>query len=140
MGLFLVAKLTEMGEMGEKDLMDNFTTFMAGIFRSIRFGATSSHGKANMVRFNYFQEKEAFTRNEATGTYRVNFDLMYEAMLDLSNTILIIQGNGDYDAAKKILDEMGFIQDQLQADLDRLKEKGIPKDIVFEQGTTVLGL
>lgn len=140
LGLFLVAKLTEMGEMGEKDLMDNFTTFMAGIFRSIRFGATSSHGKANMVRFNYFQEKGAFTRDESTGTYRINFDVMYEAMLDLSNTILIIQGNGDYDAAKKILDEKGYIQDQLQADLDRLKAKGIPKDIVFEQGLTVLGL
>jgi len=140
LGLFLVTKLTEMGEMGEKDLMDNFTTFMAGIFRSIRFGASSSHGKANMVRFNYFQEKGAFTRDEATGTYRVNFDVMYEAMLDLSNTILIIQGNGDYDAAKKMLDEMGFIQNQLQADLDRLKENGIPKDIVFEQGTAVLGL
>lgn len=140
LGLFLVTKLTEMGEMGEKDLMDNFTTFMAGIFRSIRFGATSSHGKANMVRFNYFQEKGAFTRDESTGTYRVNFDVMYEAMLDLSNTILVIQGNGDYDAAKKILDEKGYIQDQLQADLDRLKAKGIPKDIVFEQGLTVLGL
>lgn len=140
LGLFLVTKLSEMGEMGEKDLMDNFTTFMAGIFRSIRFGATSSHGKANMVRFNYFQEKGAFTRDEATGTYRVNFDLMYEAMLDLSNIILVIQGNGDYDAAKKILDEKGYIQDQLQADLDRLKAKGIPKDIVFEQGVAVLGL
>ncbi|MCK5820978.1 MAG: Zn-dependent hydrolase [Bacteroidales bacterium] len=140
LGLFLVTKLTEMGEMGEKDLMDNFTTFMAGIFRSIRFGATSSHGKANMVRFNYFQDKGAFTRDASTGTYSINFDVMYEAMLDLSNTILVIQGNGDYDAAKKILDEKGYIQDQLQADLDRLKAKGIPKDIVFEQGTTVLGL
>ncbi len=140
LGLFLVTKLTEMGEMGEKDLMDNFTTFMAGIFRSIRFGATSSHGKANMVRFNYFQEKGAFTRDEESGTYRINFDIMYDAMMDLSNMILIIQGNGDYDAAKRILDEKGYIQDQLQADLDRLKEKGIPKDIVFEQGITVLGL
>lgn len=140
LGLFLVTKLTEMGEMGEKDLMDNFTTFMAGIFRSVRFGASSSHGKANMVRFNYFQEKGAFTRDEATGTYRINYDLMFQAMLDLSNTILTIQGNGDYEAAKSLLDEKGFIQDQLQSDLDRLKEKGIPKDIVFKQGTAVLGL
>lgn len=140
LGLFLVSKLTEFGEMGEKDLMDNFTTFMAGIFRSVRFGATSSHGKANMVRFNYFQEKGAFTRDEASGTYRVNYDLMYQAMLDLSNTILIIQGDGDYEAAKTMLSEKGYIQDQLQSDLDRLKAKGIPKDIVFEQGIKALGL
>ena len=92
-----------------------------------------------MVRFNYFQEKGAFTRDEESGTYRVNYDAMFEAMLSLTNTILIIQGDGDYNAAKEMLD-MGFIQDELQADLDRLKEKGIPKDIVFKQGTEVLGL
>ena len=70
----------------------------------------------------------------------MNFDVMYQAMLDLSNMILIVQGDGDYDAAKKILDDKGYIQDQLQADLDRLKEKGIPKDIAFIQGEDVLDL
>lgn len=139
-GLFIVTKLAEMGELGEKDLMDNFVTFMAGIFRSVRFGATSSHGKANMVRFNYFQEAGAFSRDEVTGTYRVNFDEMYQAMIDLTREILIIQGNGDYDAAKKMLDDKGYIKEELQSDLDRLKEKGIPKDIVFIQGIDVLGL
>ena len=139
LGLFLVTELVNMGEMGEKDLMDNFTTFMAGIFRSVRFGASSSHGKANMVRFNYFQEKGAFTRDANSGTYSVNYDAMFEAMLSMTSEILTIQGNGDYEAAKAML-EKGFIQDQLQADLDRLKEKGIPKDIIFKQGTEVLGL
>ncbi len=139
-GLYLVSKLTEMGEFGDKDLMDNYVTFMAGIFRSVRFGATSSHGKANMVRFNYFQEKGAFTRDEITGTYRVNFDAMTQAMLDLTKEILIVQGNGDYEAAKKILSEDGYIKESLQKDLDRLKEKGIPKDIVFIQGIDVLDL
>ena len=137
-GLYLVCQLTEMGEMGEKDLMENFTTFFAGIFRSIRFGATSAHGKANMVRFNYFEQAGAFTREE-TGKYRVNYEAMYDAMIAISREILTIQGNGDYAAAKNMMDK-GMITDQLQADLDRLKEKGIPKDIVFEQGVTVLGL
>lgn len=138
-GLYLVTRLAEMGELGEKDLMENFVTFFAGIFRSVRFGATSSHGKANMFRFNYFQEAGAFTRDEETGTYRIDFDKMYQAMIDLSREILIIQGDGDYEAAGKLLD-MGYIPDQLQADLDRLNEKGIPKDIVFKQGRAVLGL
>lgn len=139
-GLFMVTKLAEMGELGEKDLMDNFVTFMAGIFRSVRFGASSSHGKANMVRFNYFQETGAFTRDETSGTYKVNFEAMYQSMLDLTREILIIQGDGNYEAAKKLLSEKGYIQDQLQQDLDRLKEKGIPKDIVFIQGVEALGL
>ncbi len=140
LGLFMVVKLAEMGELGEKDLMDNYVTFMAGLFRSIRFGAASSHGKANMVRFNYFAEQEAFTRDETTGTYKVDFDKMSASMNSLGEKILIIQGNGDYDAATAMVEEMGIIKEQLQADLDRINEAGIPKDIRFKQGKELLGL
>jgi len=129
-----------MGELGEKDMMDNFVTFMAGIFRSVRFGASSAHGKANMMRFYYFQETGAFERDEATGTYRVNFEKMKEAMMNLSEEILIIQGDGDYETAKKMIEEKGFIREALQKDLDRINDAGIPRDIVFEQGPEILGL
>ncbi len=140
LGLWCVYKLNEMGELGEKDMMDNFVTFMAGIFRSVRFGAASAHGKANMIRFYYFQETGAFERDERTGTYRVNFEKMKEAMLSLSAMILKIQGDGDYDAAVKLIKEQGFIRKALQKDLNRISTAGIPRDIVFEQGPAVLGL
>jgi len=140
LGLFMITQLTEMGEFGEKDLMDNYVTFMAGIFRSVRFGVASSHGKANMVRFYYFQDAGAFTKDESTGTYLVNMEKMKDAMNSLAEKILLIQGNGEYDSAKKMVDEMGFIRSELQADLDRLKEKNIPVDIVFKQGPEVIGL
>ena len=140
LGLYMVVKLAEMGELGEKDLMDNYVTFMAGLFRSIRFGAASSHGKANMVRFNYFAEKGAFTRDEAKGTYKVDFDKMTEAMNSLGEKILVIQGNGDYEAAKAMVEELGVIKEQLKADLNRINESGIPRDIRFKQGKQVLGL
>ena len=140
LGLWCVYQLNEMGEMGEKDMMDNFVTFMAGIFRSVRFGAASAHGKANMMRFYYFQEAGAFTRDEATGTYRVDFEKMKAAMLGLAGEILKIQGDGDYAAAQKELEENGFIREELQKDLDRIGDAGIPRDIVFEQGPEVLGL
>ncbi len=140
LGLWCVYKLNEMGELGEKDMMDNFVTFMAGIFRSVRFGAASAHGKANMIRFYYFQETGAFERDERTETYRVNFEKMKEAMLSLSAMILKIQGDGDYDAAIKLIKEQGFIREALQKDLDRISTAGIPRDIVFEQGPAVLGL
>ncbi len=139
-GLFLVKKLTEMGEFGEKDLMDNYVTFMASIFRSIRFGIASSHGKANMIRFYFFQEQEAFTKDEETGMYSVNFDEMTEAMELLANKILVIQGDGDYEAAKKLVEEKGFIRDELQNDLDKIAKEGIPRDIRFIQGKEVVGL
>ena len=140
LGLWCVYQLNEMGELGEKVMMDNFVTFMAGIFRSVRFGAASAHGKANMIRFYYFQETGAFERDAATGTYRVNFEKMKAAMLSSSEQILKIQGDGDYSTAKKLIEEQGFIREELQKDLDRIGEAGIPRDIVFEQGAEVWGL
>lgn len=140
LGLYLVARLAEMGELGEKDLMDNYVTFMAGIFRSVRFGASSAHGKANMIRFNYFLEKEAFSRDETTGTYRVDFDKMTTAMNELAAEILTIQGDGNYDAARQMVEEKGMIGDMLRADLERIAAAEIPRDIRFRQGKEVAGL
>jgi len=140
LSLFLITKMVEDGLLEEHDLMDNYVTFLASIFRSIRFGVASSHGKANMIRFYYFQEMDAFTRNPETGTYSVNFEKMQEAMKSLANRILTIQGDGDYDGAQQLVVEKGFIRPELQADLDRLKELDIPVDIIFNQGPGMLGL
>lgn len=140
LGLWCVLQLNEMGELGEKEMMDNFVTFMAGIFRSVRFGAASAHGKANMMRFYYFQEIGAFERDPVTGTYRVDYEKMKEAIFSLSGLVLKIQGDGDYATAKNMIDEKGFIREELQKDLDRIEEEGIPRDIVFEQGAEVLGI
>jgi hypothetical protein len=139
LALFLITKMHEQGRLGERDLMDTYVTFMASIFRSIRFGVASSHGKANMIRFYYFQEMGAFTR-DAEGTYSINFEAMQRAMNELSNQILTIQGDGNYDLAKKLVEEKGFIREELQADLNRLKLLNIPVDIVFKQGPGMLGL
>jgi len=131
-------QLHKKGEL-DGDMKDYMTTFMASIFRSIRFGAASAHGRANMLRFNYFKEKEAFIRND-NGTYTLNYDKITKAMNDLSALILKLQGDGDYDAVEKLMKEKGSMSHQLQKDLDRLVEKNIPVDITFEQGVKVLGL
>jgi hypothetical protein len=140
LGLYMVTKLKEKGELGDADLMDNYVTFLAGVFRSIRFGASSAHGVANTLRFNFFADQGAFTRDEATGTYRVNPEKMRAAVESLSEKILRLQGDGDYDGAARFVDEMGAIPARLQADLDRLEQAEIPVDVVFEQGVAVLGL
>lgn len=137
LGLYMVLQLLEKGELeGQKE--DNMVTFLAGIFRSVRFGA-SAHGSANMICFNYFKEKEAFRRTEQ-GTYTVDFAKMQTAIDGLSELILTLQGNGDYDGVKKLTEEKGTISEELQKDLDKLKSAGIPDDIIFEQGVKVLGL
>lgn len=140
LGLYIVTKLTEMGELNDDQLMDNYVTFMAGIFRSVRFGASSAHGKANMIRFSYFKDKGAFSRDEKNGTYSINFEKMRSAMTDLTNEIIAIQGLGEYEKAASIIKEKGIIGPQLQKDLDRLNELNIPVDLVFEQGKDVLGI
>jgi len=139
LGLYMITQLYEKGEI-TGDLNDYYTTFLAGIFRSVRFGASSAHGKANMIRFNFFQEYGAFERSPESGTYRVNFDKMQEAMNELSRIILTLQGDGDYEGVAKLVADKAKIGSQLQSDLDRLSEAGIPVDIIFNQGTKVLGL
>ena len=137
LGLYIVTKLYENGELKEGELMDNYVTFLAGIFRSCRFGATEAHGKANMVRFYYFEEKGAFTRN-TDGTYSVNFDKMKEAVISSVQQVLKIQGDGDYDFAKKLIEQDGKVKTELQKDLDRIKDANIPLDIVFNMGLDYL--
>ncbi|HPG33098.1 MAG TPA: Zn-dependent hydrolase [Lentimicrobium sp.] len=139
LGLYLVTKLYEMGELKEGEVMDNYVTFMAGIFRSVRFGAASAHGKANMLTFAHFAENNAFTY-QANGTYLVNFDNMKLAVESLGGMILSLQGDGDYNQVKELIKTKSTIPTQLQADLDKLKEASIPVDIVFEQGKSQLGL
>ncbi len=137
LGLYLVTKLAEMGEYTNTTMEDNYTTFMAGIFRSVRFGAASAHGKANMLTFNYFQNEGAFTRNEE-GLYAIDFEKMKVAVEKLAGDILKCQGNGDYEAAKAWMGEMSVIYPELQADLNRVNEAGIPVDIYFNMGSDVL--
>jgi hypothetical protein len=137
LGLFMVERLVASGDWTEATLEDHYVTFLCGIFRSVRFGASSSHGRANMIRFNFFNEKGAF-RRDASGSYRVDMARMKEAIAELSGKILILQGDGDSKGAQGLVDRMGKIGPVLQGDLDRINESGIPVDVVFEQGMEVL--
>ncbi len=137
LGLFLVTKLSEMGEYTNTILEENYTTFMAGIFRSVRFGAASAHGKANMIEFNYLANEGAFTRDE-NGLYNIDFPKMKLAVEKLGGAILTAQGNGDYEFVKEWIATDGVIKPELQADLDKLAGCGIPKDIVYEMGMEYL--
>jgi len=138
LGLYMVTKLHEQGELGGK-LEDYYVTFLAGIFRSVRFGAASAHGEANMVRFNFFADRGAFAR-DAQGHYRVDMAAMRRAVDELSGVLLKLQGDGDYAGVQALTKQLGVIRPQLQADLDRLSSRAIPVDVAFTQGKAVLGL
>ncbi len=140
LGLYMITELHKAGELGDVDLRDFYVTFMAGIFRSIRFGAASAHGRANMVRFNFFLEEGAFVRDPETGRYSVDFERFEDAIAGLSGLLLTLQGDGNYEGAKNLTEGKGIIGANLQYDLDRLTEANIPVDITFIQGVEALGL
>lgn len=140
LGLYMITELHKAGELGDVDLHDYYVTFMSSVFRSIRFGASSAHGKANMVRFNFFLDSGAFVRDVETGRYRVDFKQMETAIADLSRLLLTLQGDGDYEGAQELTESRGVIKADLQGDLDRLTEASIPVDITFRQGLAELGI
>ena len=138
LGLYMVAKLKEKGELGDLDMTNNYVTYLASLFRSIRFGATEAHGRANLAQFLFFRDMGAFTRDVATGTYRVDPPKMQAAMNALSEKILKLQGDGDYDGVVAFLPKKGTMDPMLAKDLARLAEADIPTDVVFKQGIDVL--
>ncbi|KZX01742.1 hypothetical protein JL49_03790 [Pseudoalteromonas luteoviolacea] len=139
LGLYMVEQLLKKGEITEGTLEDYYVTFMAGIFRSVRFGASSAHGKANMIRFNFFKQEGAFSK-DAQGLYQVDMERMGAAMAKLSNLILTLQGDGDYQKVDQLIATHGDIKAELQADLTKLAQANIPVDVTFKQGKAVLGL
>ncbi len=139
LGLYMVTRLLEQNELTGTTLEDHYVTFLASIFRSIRFGATEAHGRANAAQLSYFEQQGAFTR-DSTGRYRVDFPKMRTAVDSLSGLILRLQGDGDYAAVRDFMTTRSALSPELQADLARLGSKGIPVDVVFEQGAAVLGL
>ena len=140
LGLYCVTKLAEWGILDDKEIMDNYVTFIAGIFRSCRFGAASAHGKANMMQFAHFMASGAITRDETTGYYSIDCEKMRKDIEVIAGEYITIEGDGNYEKAAQLIAEKGIVTPLLQQDLDKIANAGIAKDIFFKQGTAALGL
>jgi hypothetical protein len=103
-----------------------YTTFLASAFRSLRFGLSDAHGKGMAMQFNYLTDKGAFIQH-ADGTFSVDMKKVKSAVADLDHDLVTIEAQGDYNAAKKMLDELGVIRPGIKRALDKLE--GIPTDI-----------
>ena len=131
LGLFMVNKLIEMGEITDITKEEAVATFIAGIVRSVRFGSASSHGKANMMCFNYMEDNGAFSRN-ADGKYVVDFDKAAAAIDSWAALILETQATGNFEFAQKYAAENASIRPALAAEVEKVNGAGIPRDIVFD--------
>ena len=134
LGLYMVQSLNRQGELAGEDIRANYVSFLASLFRSMRFGGGDAHGRANIAAFNFLQEAGAFTRDTATGKYRVDIPKFEAGMNALSAKILTLQGNGDLEGVRRYQEQYGTISPAAQQDLDRLASKSIPVDIIFDQG------
>jgi hypothetical protein len=103
-----------------------YTTFLASAFRTLRFGITEAHGKGMALQFNYIVEKGGFVAN-ADGTFAVDFARIKGAVRDLTRDLLTIEAEGDYAAAKKLLDKWVIVPPAMQRAFDALKS--VPTDI-----------
>ena len=131
LGLFMVSKLIEMGEITDITKEESIATFIAGIVRSVRFGFASSHGKANMMCYNYMEDHGAFTRN-AEGKWVIDFEKATESINSWANLILETQATGNFEFAKEYSSKNASIREALAADIEKVNNAGIPRDIVFE--------
>ena len=133
LGLFIVCHLIDKKEITNITKEDAITTFITGLFRSVRFGYASSHGKANMMCYNVMKKEGAFTRDEK-GIYTIDFNKAEAAVSRWAGLILKTQGEGDFEFAKSFREKNGVMTDELKMDIDRINNAGIPRDIRFMQG------
>jgi len=123
----------------DKAFMDKTAaSYLAGIFRSIRFGIGEAHGGANIMQFNYLREKGAVTYDESTGRFGLDRSKFDEAVVSLSREILIIEANGDCDAAREMIGKYVYMPPEVRTALGRLGD--VPVDIrpIFTLGDRLL--
>jgi hypothetical protein len=127
MGLYNTAYLTQQGYFSKEYEMKAYVNFLPGFFRAIRFGATSAHGKANMMEFNYLREKGAIELITETDRFRVNLNKMPEAVRSMTQDLCMIQALGDYDAAEAFIAKYGAMEPDVKRQLEKMNQ--IPTDI-----------
>ncbi len=104
-GLFALQYLIDKGVVPKSIEQPMYVTYLAGTFRSVRFGVNDAHGQGMALQFNYLADLGAFEYNASTGTFKVNFSKIKDATQKLTGTIMAIQAEGDYEKAKALLEQ-----------------------------------
>ncbi|MEW5806175.1 MAG: peptidase [Acidobacteriota bacterium] len=126
-GLLDTQYLIDKGEFPKELEKETYATFLAGIFRAIRFGIGEAHGRANILEFNYILEKGGIKHDPNSEKVGIDFGKIKESVRALANKLLMIQARGDYYGAKKLLEEYAVMTPEVEKMLEKLK--GIPVDI-----------
>eukprot|EP01084_Bolivina_argentea_P316955 549488_1 len=128
-GLYSLLYLIEQGLFKTSSAQQVLVSFLASCFRSIRFGLNESHGKGIAIQLNWILENGGFLYDDDTGYFSVDFENVHKGIASLTKTILEIQGKGDVDGAKALINKYALNQECTQKALAQLQEKKIPVDI-----------
>jgi len=128
-GLYNVRYFVRKGVIPAEKERSFYVTYLASIFRSVRFGATEAHAKANVIEFNYLAREGAFNFDPASGKYWVNFNRIRSAIKKLAAELLMIEGDGNYKKAQHLVQNFGKIPSHVQRSLKQLAD--IPVDVEF---------
>jgi len=125
-GLFALQFLVDRGKLDKKYEQTMYTTYLASMFRSIRFGLNEAHGRGVAMQLNYFLDQGGVTV-AADGTFAVNAGRIKQNVVDLTRDIMTMQAVGDYAAAKQMIAQLAVVRPPVQRVLDRLSS--VPVDI-----------
>jgi hypothetical protein len=125
-GMFALKWLVDHSVLPKQKLNGYYASYLAGNFRTLRFGAAEAHGQAEMMEFNYYVEQGA-VRRDASGKYSVDFEKMPDAIAGLAKELLVMEATGDRARAEAWFTKYDVISPELQKSLD--KAKGLPVDV-----------
>ncbi|MEO1252753.1 MAG: hypothetical protein AAFW81_10450 [Pseudomonadota bacterium] len=126
-GAYNILYMMERGELPAEEVENFLATYFVGLFRSMRFGLNAAHARGAAFQYSFYKEAGAFEWDEASGRFRLDFDRLAQAISDLTAKVVLVQGDGDYDAAKAFLDEYGVIDAHAEAAIASLDT--LPVDI-----------
>jgi len=125
-GLFALQFLVDKGKLDKAYQQTMYTTYLASMFRSIRFGLSEAHGRGVALQLNYFLDHGG-VRVAQDGTFTVDAEKIRQNVIDLTREIMTMQANADYAAAKQMVETLAVNRPPVQAVLDKLKD--VPVDI-----------
>ena len=126
-GLWAIQYMIDKGIIEKGMERTLYTTYLASMFRSVRFGITEAHGRGVAMQFNYLTDEGAIKFNEAKGTFSVDHAKIKDGVRKLTHDLLMVEAEGNYDGAKALLDKFAVIRPSMQQAFDRLKD--VPVDI-----------
>jgi hypothetical protein len=126
-GLWALQYLIDKGVIDKSMQRTLYTTNLASMFRSVRFGITEAHGRGVAMQFNYLTDEGAIKFNDKTGTFSVDETKIRDAVRKLTHELLTIEAEGSYEKAKALLDKYSVIRPQMKSAFDKLTN--VPVDI-----------